>query len=107
MTTTDPQAPAQAIPTHLTDEALKATQKKGGGWGRAAGYLLELPVAQREAAETEGTIFGNVSPGWRYADAIRHTVQKFQRGNTATPLTDWNRDGLERERNGTLVPGGW
>ena len=61
----------------LSDQALQAraadTLNKGGA--RAAGYLLAVPYEEREVRETAGTIFGNISPGWRYADAIGHACR--------------------------------
>jgi hypothetical protein len=82
----------------LTTEALTETAKEAGGYARAARALLTVPEEDRAAVLSEGTIFANTSPGWRWASAIAHVAARFVAGDRSTPLIDWNRKEIERER---------
>ena len=68
---------AQPYAYRLSDAGLteRAADQFNKGGARAAGYLLTVPESEREVRETAGTIFGNISPGWRYADAIGHACR--------------------------------
>jgi hypothetical protein len=91
---------------NLTDAGLNEEIARGGGYGRAAGYLIQLPEGQREAAYSEGTIQANMS-GDRMASGVYTVVRRFLSGDTSTPLTDWNREMCAKEREGKVRPGTW
>ncbi len=81
-----------------SDEAMQAKVAMGGGWGRAAGYLLQLTDQnEREAVDSEAHTAANMLGG-RYADHVYSIVQSFKRGNKSLPCTKANYDMLAREK---------
>lgn len=82
----------------LTTAALTETAKESTGYGRAARALLTVAEEHRATVLSEGTIFANVNPGWRWASGIAYVAERFNRGDHSTPMMDWNREQIEKER---------
>lgn len=80
-----------------SDLALSILVLREGGNGRAAGYLLTLPLVQRDAADTEAETLAGFT-GVRYADAVRSIVSRFSIGDTRVPYTEYNQKMIAQER---------
>jgi hypothetical protein len=89
-----------------TDAKLAEEVAFGGGYGRAASYLLTVDEGIRSAIVTEAHIRSNVI-GERYADAVWSVVDGVKRSGTAYPFsyTETNRAMLARERAAREVTG--
>lgn len=82
----------------MSTAALTKIAQDQTGWGRAARALLKLDnEADRKAAYTEGTIYGNRNPGWRMASAVELIVNRFLSGDKRTPETLWNQELIREE----------
>ncbi len=93
--------------TRLTDEVLR-DQLNGANRGaaRAAEYLLEVPEHVREDICSEARIMTNVSPGWRYADAVYHHVREYETtGAVGTRYRDINRELIAVDPHGFKAAG--
>lgn len=59
----------------------------GGGFARAAGYLLQAPIEHRSAIVGEAHTITNMVGG-RYADRVSEVVQSVKRGNLRFTYTE-------------------
>lgn len=88
-----------APPVMYSDEWVTQQVAKGGGFGRAAGYLGQVADPEiRRALDTEGNIQANMIGG-RYADAVHSVVQAYlSTGKVPDTYTRRNREIIEDER---------
>jgi hypothetical protein len=69
----------------------------GGGFARAASYLLEVPAEHRSAVIGEAHVIENMVGG-RYADRVWEVVQSVKRGDLRFTYTERAREIARVER---------